>query len=204
MEKEYIISGTPEELTKILKSEFSLSDDESRFFITVLLSPNEETTSIERTDLSMWFLENAPEHRTAIFNTRHSISLTDFKISFLKKLFIVGGVYLAEQEKVGVAFVLDCIVSLFESHSYIEDSECCVYFLALNWKRHHKSQLIHPRNIIEQIQSNICINLDKHWNCPYLRGESCNLTETLTNDILVALCTKNVLIQKSDLFDFKI
>ena len=90
MDKEYVITGTPDELKEIIETNFQLNSDEARFMTTILISQSfkEEAVGLQD-EMTLWYLDkSASENRAPIFNSRHSISFTDFGIEFFKKVFI--------------------------------------------------------------------------------------------------------------------
>lgn len=203
MDKEYVITGTPDELKEIIESNFKLTSDEARFMTTILISQsfNEEAVDMQD-EMTLWYLDkSAGENRTPIFNSRHSISFTDFGIEFIKKVFISIGTYMFDKEHIGAAFILECVIALYESYHYISDMECCVYFTAIKWKKEHGEQLFTVNDIMSELKGK-CIHLDRTWNCVFQSDDNCRISEENIQEILSSLCKHNVLVQQGRFYDF--
>lgn len=204
MEKEYIVAGTLDELAQMMKCEFQLSAEEADFITRVLVLKEQRGNIADfRNGGELWQLnESSGENRTPIFNTRHSISFTDFGISFLKKVFICAGSFLMGENEIGYNFLMESLVSLYECYHYIKDVECCVYFKAIAWKKNHRGQFFCAKKLAENLTGE-CIYLDNNWSCPFQSGERCSITEEKIGEILALLCDCNVLIPQGEAFDFK-
>lgn len=206
MEKEYIVTGTPDEIKMILNQEFHVSDDIVDFAVNVLLAAEIKkiNSKVSPKDVeTLWYLNKSiGESRTSIFNTRHSVSFTDFGISFLKKIFVNLGVSWIKGNFDVVPLFWEGIVSLYESYHYVTDDECCVYFAIIRWKSKHLGQSFKTSDIFQNI-SEECTFLDNNWNCPFKSEENCRLTDESLEKIIFQLCEHNVLVQKDNVFDLK-
>lgn len=203
MDKEYVITGTPDELNEIIESNFQLTADEARLMTTILISQSFKEESVDLQDeITLWYLDKSTgENRTPIFNSRHSISFTDFWIDFFKKVFISVGAYMFDKEHIGAAFILECVLALYESYHYISDMECCVYFTAIKWKKEHEEQLFSIDDIMIKLRGE-CIHLDRTWNCVFQVNDDCRINEENIQETLSSLCRHNVLVQQGRFYDF--
>lgn len=203
MDKEYVITGTPDELKEIIESNFRLNSDEARLMTAILISKSIKDESVGPQDeLTLWYLDkSAGENRTPIFNSRHSISFTDFEIEFFKKAFISVGAYMFDEEHIGAAFILECMLALYESYYHISDMECCVYFTAIKWKKEHGKQLFSVNDILSELKGE-CIHLDRTWRCDFQSGDNCRIKEEDIQKILSSLCQHNVLVPQGRFYDF--
>lgn len=203
MDKEYVITGTPDELKEIIEKNFQFTSDEARFMTTILISQNlNEETVVLQDEMTLWYLDkSAGENRSPIFNSRHSVSFTDFGIEFFKKVFISIGAYVFDKDHIGAAFILECVLALYESYHYISDIECCVYFTAIKWKKEHREQLFSVNDIMSELTGE-CIHLDRTWDCVFQSNDNCRISEENIQEILSSLCEHNVIVQQGRFYDF--
>lgn len=89
--KEYIVSGTIEEIISILISDFDMSEDEARFATYIFTIEKQEKNVFEEKELKLWYLNEEIPSTSPIFKLPYTISITKLKLEMCHALFIFWG-----------------------------------------------------------------------------------------------------------------
>lgn len=194
MEREYRITGTPEEICNILQSEFLMHKDLAKFVASTLISnaANEDEKEAINENAENWWFSTDTAYTSIFLNSRYTISITKLKKEILGKLFIVFGVFATKREWTMVSAIFELMVSSYESFGYLEDYEWCIFKGAYELS---KRGYFSASNLMEKYKGTegICLFLDKEWNCSWRQNEECGLTEKKIEEILNELCGKELL-----------
>lgn len=208
IEREYHLTGTPEELQNILQNEFSMEADVAKFAVAILTAEDAMSQVQGFDDLALWYVRQKTEsYATPFLDSRFSISFTEVGKDIIEQLFLqVGAGILTGTGLPIVPLVLSCIASIVKHGTYIKPDECCPYYCALKWRAEHPSQsLMSVRELIPKTTT--CQYLDKihegHWSCPYCRDDKCEVTEEYFDTQIRKLADRDVFEFTGDLFYFK-
>ena len=199
MEHTYRLTGTLSELQELLQSQFDMEEKAAKFSVCLLIRNQQQTVDeLSETNTALWYLDKQERFTSPVFKSRFSISFTDAKKNVLEHLFIQFAGRLFDGDKLTFTTILNCLLALYRSGTYIKDEECCVYYRALNWKATHSSQeyfLI--KDILPDDQERVCCHLDyiesNKWKCASYHKEYCHANEEKFLPILNELCKRNVL-----------
>ena len=192
-EKEYIVSGTIDEIIATLESDFSISEDEARFITYVSTIEKKDKIVFEEKDLKLWYLNEKTPSTTPIFKLPYTISITKFKLEMNHALYIFLGTLVLSKEMGIVALGLDFIWALKEAVQKISKDEYCVYGRVVDFVYATKRDSFEMRDIIPYDDDNECNRKPVNWKCPYWNRDKCSLTEEHIEKILNNLVDKGVL-----------
>lgn len=207
-EREYHLTGTPEELQNILQNEFSMEADMAKFAVAVLTTQDEMNETQDFEDLSLWYMGQKTEpYATPLLDSRFSISFTEVGKDIIEQLFLqIGAGILTGTGLPIVSLVLSCIASIVKHGTYIMPDECCPYYCALKWRTEHPSQsYMSVQELVPRTAT--CQYLDKiregQWSCPYCRDDKCEVTNGYFDAQIRKLADRDVFEYSGDLFCFK-
>lgn len=198
MDKEYTLNGTIDGIVEIFEKDFQLQHDEAKFSAYILTSINLGNFNSKQEDLNLWYFNNNEGYQTPILNTHYTISISDFKIALLKKLFVVACVFLATKEAGAVALGAELLVSLSECIKRISDNEYCVFSIAVRISKNNREKLLSKSNLLPNRDQPECTYRSDKWTCPHLRGDICSLDSSDLDKILSKLCDVNAMEQIGD------
>lgn len=191
--KEYIVSGTIEEISSILTSDFDMSEDEARFVIYISTIEKQEKIVFEEKELKLWYLNEEIPNTSPIFKLPYTISITKLKLEMYHALFIFFGTLMISKEVGLVALGLDFIWALKEAIQRISKNEYCVYGRVVDFVHTTKRDTFELRDIIPYDKDNECNRKPDSWECPYWNNDRCSLKEEHIKTILDKLVDKGVL-----------
>lgn len=192
-EKEYILSGTIDEIIAILKSDFSVSEDEARFITYISTIEKKEKIAFEEKELKLWYLNQTIPSTAPILKLPYTISITKFKLEMNHALYIFLGTLVLSKELGVVALSLDFIWALKEAVQKISEDEYCVYGRVVDFVHAAKRDSFEIKDIIPYDNDNECNRKPVHWDCPYWNSDRCSLTGEHIEKILESLVEKGVL-----------
>lgn len=192
-EREYIVSGTIDEIITTLISDFNLSEDEARFITYILTIEKKGKITFEEKELRLWYLKEKIPSTTPIFKLPYTISITKFKLEIYHALYIFLGTFVLSKEVGIVALGLDIIWALKEAVQKISEDEYCVYGRVVDFVHETKRETFEITDIIPYDTDNECNRKPDHWECPYWKNDRCSLSEKHIRTILDNLAQKNVL-----------
>lgn len=192
-EKEYILSGTIDEIIATLKSDFHVSEEEARFITYISTIEKKDKIVFEEKELKLWYLNEAIPSTTPIFKLPYTISITKLKLEMNHALFIFLG-SLILTKKVGIVELgLDFIWALKEAVQKISEDEYCVYGRVVDFVYATKKESFEIGDIIPYDTDNECNRKSDKWACPYWNSDRCSLTQERIKNILDRLADKGVL-----------
>lgn len=207
-EREYHLTGTPEELQNILQNEFFMDADMAKFAVAILIAEDEMNQAQDFDDLALWYVRQKTEpYATPLLDSRFSISFTEVGKDIVEQLFLQFGAGMLTGTGLPIVpLVLSCIASIVKHSTYIKPDECCPYYCALKWRAEHPSQSL--MSVQELIPKNeTCQYLDKicegQWVCPYCRADKCEVTEKYFDAQIRELADRDVFEFTGNLFYFK-
>ncbi len=192
-EKEYIISGTIDEIIATLKSDFNVNEDEARFITYISTIEKKDKIAFEEKELKLWYLNEKIPSTTPIFKLPYTISITKLKLEMHHALYIFLGTLILTKEVGIVALGLDFIWTLKEAVQKISEDEYCVYGRVVDFVYATKKESFEMRDIIPYDNDKECNRRPVHWQCPYWNSDRCSLTKEHLETILNNLVQKGVL-----------
>ena len=206
----YKLTGTPDELRRLLHKEFSMDDDLALFFVTLLLTEGTQSApSYDNSALALWYVNsNSENYKTPIFNSRYSISFTELGKNLGETIFLQIGSILDGADKFTASVIFSCLVALYKSSTHIESNECCVYYQAIKWKASHPSQeYFSVEDILPHGNEGYCLNLENinngEWACHSCHNERCIAPKEMYCSILSDLVERKVLVRYNNLYRFE-
>lgn len=212
MQQQYKITGTPNELRKLLVSEFSIEEKCADFFVAILLMEQQNNSTLytdTAEDTALWYLHRATEpFQSPIFKTRYSISFTELKKSLAEQFFLQFGAILDGGDKLTASAVLSCLLAIYRSSTRIKDHECCVYYQALRWKATHPTQeYFSVDELMPNSNEGVCLYLDRirdgKWSCDWCRQECCTVSKDNFCRVLEELEDRKVFVKFNDMYRFE-
>mgnify|MGYP000649604136 FL=1 len=131
--KEYIISGTADQIVNSLVNDFKVEEDLARFIVRISTEADNSQKLIDEDSLNLWYLNSKIPNTSPIFNTPFSISFTSLKKEMAATLFSVFGNYVFTGDVVaaGQQFILGFLIALWKCITEIKKNQLCVYYLSL-------------------------------------------------------------------------
>ncbi len=201
-EKEYIISGTINEIVSTLVSDFSLNTKEARFVTYVSIIEKKEKIILKEDELKLWYLNESIPNASPIFNLPYTISITNLKLEIYHSIYIFIGALILSQEVEVITLSLELIWILKKSIYKISQDEYCVYGRIIDFIHRIKRQSFKIEDIIPYDKNNECNRKPELWVCPYWNKDKCSLTEERLENILNNLEKKEVLTQINQYWQF--
>lgn len=193
-DKEYIISGTIEEMIAILNTDFGLDNTQARFIIYIETLEKKERIEFEERELKLWYLNEQTPNTSPIFHLPYTISITKLKLEMHHSLFIFLGTFLFSKEVSLVALGLDLIWALKEAIQKIDTDEFCVYGLIVDYVFSTQKETFLVDDIIPYDENQECNRKPDTWKCPYWNSDRCSLTNAfIDKKLLEKLVKKGVL-----------
>lgn len=192
-EKEYIVSGTIDEIVATLESDFGVSEDEARFITYISTIEKKDKISFEEKDLKLWYLSEKTPSTIPIFKSPYTISITKLKLETDHALYIFLGTLVLSKEVGITALGLEFIWALKKAIHKISEKEYCVYERVVDFVHATKRDTFEMRDIIPYDDNNECNRKPANWKCPYWNSDRCSLTEGHIKKILNDLVHKDVL-----------
>lgn len=192
-EKEYIVSGTIDEIIATLKSDFNVNEEEARFITYISTIEKKDKIAFEEKELKLWYLNEKIPSTTPIFKSPYTISITKLKLDMQHALYTFLGT-LTLSKQVGIVDLgLEFIWALKEAVQKISKDEYCVYGRIVDFVYATKKESFETRDIIPYDNDNECNRRPEHWQCPYWNSDRCSLTNEHLEVILDKLVQKGVL-----------
>ncbi len=191
--KEYILSGTIDEIISTLKSDFQVSEEEARFITYISTIEKKDKIVFEEKELKLWYLNETIPSTTPIFKLPYTISITKLKLETNHALYIFLGTLLLTKEVGIVALGLDFIWALKEAIQKISEDEYCVYGRIVDFIYAAKKESFEIGDIIPYDGDKECNRKPDKWRCPYWNSDICSLTKERIKTILGRLVEKGVL-----------
>ncbi|MBD5472615.1 MAG: hypothetical protein HDR20_06890 [Lachnospiraceae bacterium] len=204
----YRLTGTFSELQELLQSQFAMEEKAARFSVCLLIMEQHQMVDeLSETHTALWYLNRHEHFTTPVFKSRFSISLTDVKKNILDQIFIQFGGILIDGDTLAFTTILNCLLVIYRSGTFIKKEECCVYYQALSWKATHASQeYFQVQDILPSVPENVCRHLDLikegKWKCYSCHEENCSATVESFSVILNELCERNVLKKYNNMYRF--
>lgn len=192
-EKEYIVSGTIDEIISILMSDFGLDNDEARFVAYISTLEKKEKLSFEEKELKLWYLNENTPSKSPIFKLPYTISITKFKLEMDHAIYIFLGTLILSREVGIIALGLDFIWALKEAIQKISEDEYCIYGRVVDFVYATKRESFELEDIVPYDDNNECNRKPDTWRCPYWNSDKCSLTGEHLETILNNLVSKGVL-----------
>lgn len=193
--KEYIVSGTIEEIISILVSDFGINQDEARFITYISTIEKQDKIVFEEKDLKLWYLNEETPSSSPIFKLPYTISITKFKLEMEHALYIFFGTLILSKEVGLVKLGLDFIWALKKAVQKISEEEYCIYGRVVDFVYATKRDSFEIKDIIPFDKNSECNRRPDTWQCPYWKNDSCLLTEDRIDSVLNRLVEKGVLTQ---------
>lgn len=195
--KEYIVSGTIEEIISILISDFGIDKEEARFIVYISTMEKKEKVIFGEKDLKLWYLNEETPSTSQILKSPYTISITKLKLEMQHSLYIFMGTLILSKEVGIVALGLDFIWALKEALQKISEEEYCVYGRITDFVYATKRDSFELKDIIPYDRDNECNRRPDKWVCPFWREDRCLLNKDRIENILGSLVKKGVLVQMS-------
>ena len=191
--KEYIVSGTIEEIISILISDFGINKDEARFITYISTIEKQEKIVFEEKDLILWYLNEETPSTSPILKLPYTISITKFKLEMEHALYIFFGTLLLSKEVGIVALGLEFIWALKKAIQKISIEEYCIYGRVVDFVYATKRDSFEIKDIIPYDKNSECNRKPDTWHCPYWHNDRCSLNEKGIETVLNNLVQKGVL-----------
>lgn len=191
--KEYIISGTIDDIINVLVSDFDLSMEEARFVVYVLTLEKSDKTVFVENDIRLWYLNEQIPSTSSFFKLPYSISITKLELEIQRILFLFIGTLLISKEAAVVTFGLEFIWTLHDAIQKIKEDEYCVYGRIVDFVYTTNKDLFKIKDIIPYDSGNECNRKPDTLKCPYWNNDICSLTEKHIETILEKLVQEGVL-----------
>lgn len=211
MDKRYNLIGTPEELVKLLQKEFDMQEKQAVFYVTLLLSgENNPAVSEETCDLALWYVDqNTPRYQTPILNSRINISFSELKKSFAEVLFDQFAAALDGSDKISATLIFSCLKALYKSGTYVKEHQCCVYYQALLWRATHSgSEYFSVDDIFPSGNEGYCLHLadlrSEKWECHHCHDEKCCIRRENFSTIVSQLVDSHVFAEYNNMYRFEV
>ncbi len=190
--REYVLTGTVNDLADVLKNEFGFSSESSRLAALVLRKYNMDSTFDDPEkvlDYDAWYLQEEASFAVSIpfwGNEIVSVSLRQTSVDILKCLCDISVEYVVFGLTPDVTFVKDVILLLWHNIKAIPPQLRCVCFSALKWKKANRKRHFTSKDLVPDYVDNVCVYLEKtmeqgeeragsNWVCSYRNGEECRL-----------------------------
>lgn len=198
--KEYIISGTVDQIVNCLVEDFGHTEDFSKFYIRIS-KEIDSNLNITDDDLNLWYLNCQAPSTTPVFTTPFSISYTELKKEIAQELYKMFGSYVltGDARVAGLQFVWSFLGALWRTTTRIEEKNLCVYYCIVNFLKSNGdipftlSDVIPYNEVTYRDGQNECNRRPSSWKCPYCHEDICLLSETEVNEILKKLTELGVL-----------
>lgn len=194
-EKEYIVSGTIDEIISILTSDFGLTPEEARFVTYLSTIEKRDKIVFEEEELKLWYLREVIPSTAPIFKLPYTISITKLKLEIQHQLFIFLGTLVLNKEVGITALALDFIWALKDAIQKITEDEFCIYGRIVDFVYATQKDSFMLEDIIPYDKDMECNRKPDTWKCPYWNNEVCSLTKQRIRNILDKLVQKGVLMQ---------
>lgn len=115
--REYIISGTADQIVNSLVHDFKVEEDLARFIVLISTEADNSQKLIDEESLNLWYLHSKIPSTSPVFNTPFSISFTSLKSEMAATLFLAFGSYVftGDAASAGQQFILEFLVALWRS-----------------------------------------------------------------------------------------
>lgn len=191
--KNYVLTGTVDDLIGILECEFDFNEKSSKLAALVLLRYNAESNddSEKVNSYDEWYFNDELPFSTPIpflYNGAVSVSLQNIAIDMLKCLCDITTEYMFIGSSPDITLVRDVLFLLWNNINVVPPELRCVYFNALKWKKDNKRQHFMPEDLVPDCIENVCAYLEHTiergkkgeqgepiWVCPYRSNEECRL-----------------------------
>lgn len=191
--KEYVLSGTIEEMISILVSDFCIDEDEARFIAYISTIEKQEKVVFEEKDLKLWYLNEETPSTSPIGKLPYTISITKFKLEANHALYIFMGTLVFQREVAITALGLEFIWALKQAIQKISEDEYCVYGRVVDFVYSAKRESFELKDVIPYDKDNECNRRPDTWKCPYWNNDRCSLNESRIKTVLGNLVEKGVL-----------
>ena len=196
--KEYIISGTADQIVNSLVNDFKVEEDLARFIVRISTEADNSQKLIDEDSLNLWYLNSKIPNTSPIFNTPFSISFTSLKKEMAATLFSVFGNYVFTGDVVaaGQQFILGFLIALWKCITEIKKNQLCVYYRIIDVLKTSNTDHFCLEDVIpydERRELHECNRKPETWECPHLYKEICKLKKEEIQNTLDVLVEKGVL-----------
>lgn len=229
MNTEYVLTGTFEELKKIINKvfiepakcdseykELQGDDKEINEYLTKLIT--ELLLSCEDKAIGQGCVDNeicnssdedSSEYKARVFSTRYTISLSNFLFDFIK-LVILEYYRFCNSKGENNTFSVEMCYPMFgffkiviSNLRRIKDDECCIYYNILRILKDNKRQYFTEDEVNPQ-KGFDCPHIEKKFFCKKRDSNNkCSAEDSFTKDVLNKLCNENVLKYDKGKYSFR-
>ncbi len=198
--KEYIISGTADQIVNCLVEDFGHTEDFSKFYIRIS-KEIDSNLKVTDDDLNLWYLHSQTPSTTPVLTTPFSISYSELKKEMAQDLYDLFGSYLfsGDARIAGLQFVWAFLGALWKTTTRIEKKNLCVYYCIVEFLKSYGdipftvADVIPYDEVAYRDGQNECNRHPSSWNCPYCYADICRLDGTEVSEILENLAKLGVL-----------
>ena len=192
-DKEYILSGTINEIISALTSDFSLPEEEARFVAYVLTKEKKDKIVFAEHDLNLWYMNEENNNTAPIFNLPYTISITKLELEMEHNLFIFIGMLVFTKEYGIAALGLELIWSLKQAIQKIDKDDYCIYGRIVDFLQITHKGSFEIKDIIPYDKDHECNRRPENWICHYWNHDRCSLGEDYISIRLKELEKRGVL-----------
>lgn len=204
--KEYILSGTADQIVNRLVDDFGLQQDFSRFFVWISKEIDGDWEATDRNELNLWYLNYQIPSATPVFSTPFSISITELKKETAQALFAAFGNFLITKDMYSSGFQLvwTFLGALWKSTKKIDRKNLCIYYRIVDVLKSTRNSSFGMYDIIPYDEvdyrygGNECNRHPDSWECPHWNNDVCQLNVSEIHDILDELVEAGVLFVNQD------
>lgn len=200
---EYIISGTVDELERVLVNDFKIPSEEARLIIYLYTLEKKDKMIVRERELELWFLHKETPNTGHLFNTPYTISITELKLNSLHTIYTFLGTLILTKKIGYVNLSLSLIWLVKESLYKIKATDFCVYARIIDYvygenKEYFKIQDIIPYDM--EINEHICNRKPAGDMCVNLNNErdTCYLNENRIKTILDEFVENHILLKANE------
>ncbi len=200
-DKEYIISGTADQIVNCLVEDFGHTEDFSRFYIRISKEIDSNLNASDD-DLNLWYLNCQAPSTTPVLTPPFSISYTELKKEIAQELYKMFGSYLisGDERIAGLQFVWAFLRALWKTTTRIEKKNLCVYYCIVEFLKSNGDIPFTLDDVIPYDEVTYrdgqyeCNRHPSSWICPHCHADICRLNKTEISKILENLTKQGVLL----------
>lgn len=174
--QEFVIKGTVEGMIKILENDFSMSYEEARFFIYILINQHrgESVNTISKEELDLWYLAEQYKYEGKIFNTHTAIRFSSAESVLYHKAFEFFMIWFFYRKIDLVLIGVELVLLVASSLVKIKDTDFCVYARIIELCIGNKERIFSESDIVTANKDGKCDYQESDWKCTYLgQQENC-------------------------------
>lgn len=174
--QEFVIKGTVEGMLKILEKDFSMSHDEAKFFVYILINQyrGESVNTINKEELDLWYLVEEEKYEGRISNTHTAIRFSSVKRGLYHKAFEFFATWFFNRKIDLVLIGIDLVSLVVSSVVRIKDTDFCVYARIIELCIGNKERIFSEGEIVTANKDGKCDYQESEWTCTYMgQQENC-------------------------------